>query len=309
MKKRVLRILIPLLSFLLILTLASCGAASKDNVAESAPTIGEGSYGSNDKGFSGLTPTVDSSQVEDRKVIKTYNVNAETKTYDEAITALDALVASVGGYVESSSSHNKSMNNSSDLYTRYASYTLRIPAENADAFVASLGEQLYVTSSNATAEDVSETYYSIAARLEELQVERDALLDMLSDDATKKDYGFWMTVRERLSEVTQQIAVYQGQINRYDGKIAYSTVELSIREVLTYSVLEQSRGFGSRLGNAFSDGWSNFVFGLQDFILWFAEALPTLILLALIVTAIVFIIRAIRRKKKRTQSKEPSVDK
>ena len=83
-----------------------------------------------------------------------------------------------------------------------------------------------------------------------------------------------------------------------EGKIAFSTVNLSVREVLTFSAVTQNNRFGSRLGAAFKEGWNDFVIGLQDFAIWLAEALPTLVLLAGIGTGLGFLIRAIRRKKK-----------
>ena len=274
---------------------ASC--ASKDMVGESyndmesAPSKGEA-------GFSDVNVTVDSSQVEERKVIKTFHINTETKEYDTAISSLEELIKTHGGYVESSSSNNQSYNNNSNTYTRHTSLTVRVPAEKAEDFVSSMGDVLHITQNRSTVEDVSETYYSVEARLEELQVERDSLLEVLDQTATKKDYNLWLTVKQRLSEVTQQIAVYQGQLNRYDGQIAYSTIHLTVNEVLTYSVMQQNNSFGSRLGSAFRRGWDDFVVFCQDFTIWFAEALPMLLLFGGIATGIVFWVRSARRKKK-----------
>ncbi len=296
-----------LLSLLCLCTfVVSCAKAGNDAMMEK-PNSSGGAYGESGKGelgFADVDVSVDSSQVAERKVIKTFDISTETKAFDEALDALEALVAEKGGYVESATMNNQSLNYSSANYTRYASFTIRIPAEHADAFVGSMGDLLNITSNRSYVEDVSETYYSIEARLEELKVERDALLDILNDTATKKDYNFWLTVKQRLSEVTQQIAVYQGQLNRYDGKIAFSTVNLSVREVLTFSAVTQSNRFGSRLGAAFKEGWNDFVIGLQDFAIWLAEALPTLVLLAGIGTGLGFLIRAIRRKKKARKAVE-----
>ena len=146
-------------------------------------------------------------------------------------------------------------------------------------------------------EDVSETYYSIEARLEELQAERDSLLDMMNATETKQDYSLWLTVSQRLSEVRQEIAVYQGQLNRYDSLVAYSTVKLSISEVLNYTAVANS-SFGSRLGNSFVEGLQGFWQGVQNFLIWFVGALPVLVLLAAAAVAVVLVIRRARRKRK-----------
>ena len=279
---------------------ASC-SASKDggaedmNMMEAPSEAGKTEIGGlNDPSTSAGVPNG-----AERKIIKTFDIGSETKDFDVAIGSLNALIAEHGGYVESSTSSNKSLNNKSDSYTRHASYTVRVPAENAEAFVGSVGTLFNITSNKSYVEDVSETYYSIEARLEELQVERDSLMQVLEQPETAKDYDLWLTVNQRLSEVRQQIAVYQGQINRYDSRVAYSTVNLSINEVIHFTEVSENRSFGSRLGAAFREGWSNFTVGMQDFIIWFAEALPVLLLLGAIATGVVFIIRVARKKKKK----------
>lgn len=232
------------------------------------------------------------------KVIKTFSLSAETTEFDTAITALGTLLSEHGGYVESSNTSNQSLSGKNQTYSRRANYTLRIPAEQAEAFVSALGDTLHVTSNSSSVEDISETYYSIEARLEELQVERDSLLEILNASDTKKDYNLWLTVKQRLSEVTQQIAVYQGQLNRYDSKVAYSTVSLSITEVVNYSTTVEDNSFGSRMSAAFSDGWTGFVEGLQNFVVFLAENFPVVIIFLLIaVSACVVPVTIVKKQR------------
>ncbi len=285
-----------LLCLTLCLSMASCSSSDK-GYASNGAMMGE--VAESKPGFNDTSLTVDSSQVSERKVIKTFNVSAETKAYDEAVANLNALIDSNGGYVESARVNNQSMNNRSDTYTRYASYTIRIPAEKTDAFMTSVGNMMHITSNQSTVEDISETYYSIEAKLEELKVERDSLLDIMEEESTKKDYSFWLTVKQRLSEVTQQIAVYQGQLNRYDGKVAYSTIHLNINEVLTYSAAQGENGFWGSLGEAFLEGWTDFFLFLQDFAIFLVGAMPVLLILGGVVVLIVFLCRKSKKKKEK----------
>jgi hypothetical protein len=239
------------------------------------------------------------------KVIKTFDLSAETTDFDASLAEIATMLTTHGGYVESASVNDQSLQSNNSNYRRLASYTLRIPAEHADAFVASLGSGLHLTSQRAFVEDVSETYYSIEATLRELEIERDSLLDIINAPETKKDYNLWLTVQSRLSTVKQQIAVYQGQINRYDSKIAYSTVNLTVREVLSLSAISEGNSFGARLSAAFKDGWNGFVEGLASFTLWLAEALPTLCLLSLVAFLILLAVRTLRRRAKAKRNPVP----
>ncbi len=293
-KNPCLRIFAALVALLLfLLCFAACGAASsykndagKDSVSAS-PEKGDG-LGATD------APTLGT--VTDRKIIKTFSLSAETKEFDAATTSLNTLITQNGGYVESMSSNNQSLNGSGH-FERYASYTIRIPAEKADAFVSAVGGLFNLTSNRAEVEDISESYYSIEAKLEELQVERASLLDILESTETKADYSLWLTVHQRLSEVTQQIAVYQGQINRYDSEVTYSTVYLTLDEVLSYSDTDED-SFWTRLGNSFVGGWQDFLSGVQAFCIWFVGAIPAFLVIALIATGTVLIVKRVRRSKK-----------
>ena len=294
MKNKMFRIILVALALLTVLSFASC-AAAKDSAgnlyapeaAPESPSVGMGS--------DGLTSTNTPADLpEERKIIKTYELNAETKEFDATVANIEALVAEYGGYVESNSVTNRNYNSK---MARYASYKFRVPAENAEAFVGSIGNTLNVTRQNSNAEDVSETYYSIEATLEELQIERDSLLNMMASLDTQKDYNFWLTLQTRLSEVRQQIARYQALLNNYDSRVEYSTVSLYINEVVNYTPAEEEP-FGTRIANAFTTGLEEFAEFSVDFVVWFAEALPFIVLIVVILIPVILIARKRRAKRR-----------
>ena len=287
------RIILVALALLTVLSFASC-AAAKDSAGNlyapeaspESPSVGMGS--------DGLTSSDLPADAVERKIIKTYELTAETKEFDATVAALDALVAEYGGYVESNSVTNRNYNSK---VARYASYKFRVPAENAEAFVGSIGNTLNVTRQYSNAQDISESYYSIEATLEELRIERDSLLNMMQSLDTQKDYNFWLTIQTRLSEVRQQIARYQAQLNNYDSRVEYSTVSLTVNEVVNYTP-DEEQPFGTRIANAFTTGLEEFAEFSVDFAVWFAEALPFIVLLVIILIPVSIIIRRRRAKRK-----------
>ncbi len=273
--------------------LISCGKGSNEAGMDRAPA-GDGAAESGGKpnGAKEITPAD-----AERKIIKTYTVSAESKDFDAAVAALEQSLAKVGGYVENSSVYGGGSLTGNTVTSRRASYTLRIPAEQAENFLQDAGTLFHIRETASAVEDVSDSYYSIEARLEELGAERDSLLQIMESLNTQQDYSFWLTVEERLSAVRQEIAVYQRLQMNYDNRISYSTVTLYLNEVGKYSAVEQP-GFFSRLRESFCDGWSNFADGAQDFAVWFVGALPVLLLLAAVAVAAILIIRRARKKKK-----------
>ncbi len=293
MKKKLFALILAVILLLPLLALASCSAA-KDNVGNFAPApekeSPEAGMG-NDKLTSTNTST---GNVAERKIIKTYELNAETKEFDATVASISALVAEHGGYVESNSISNRNYNTK---VARYASYKFRIPAESADAFVGSIGNTLNITRSNSYVEDVSESYYSIEATLEELQTERDSLLAMMESLDTQKDYSFWLTLQTRISDIRQQIARLQAQLNNYDSRVEYSTVSLYVNEVVEYTPAEEE-GFWAKLGGAFVNGWTAFGSFMQGFMIVIVTIFPFLILPGAVVAIIIVSVHRKRAKKK-----------
>ena len=138
--------------------------------------------------------------------------------------------------------------------------------------------------------------YKLAARL--------LVSDELLEDSAA-DLESLITLEARLSEVRYEIESIERNLRNLDQKLAFSTVNLELREVEIYTpTVSVQRTFGEKLADAFSDGWNGFVRGLQRFILWFAEVLPALVLWALILGGAVLTFFGIRKRIRRKKQKE-----
>ncbi len=237
----------------------------------------------------------------DRKIIRNASLSLETKRYDDALTAVNQLVAQFGGYVESSQSYGTSLESSGG--ERSANFTLRIPAEALDSFIAGIegsGDIFNITDKNEYANDITSTYYDVEARLNSLLTQEERLLSML-EGATELQY--MLQLEQTLADVRYQIESYYSQIKRYDSQVALSTVNLHLREVIEYQpVVRVQRTYLERLGDAFVDSWEDFVRGLQNFSISIVYMLPGLVIFAVIVIVIVIILRhAIKKSIKQRQ--------
>ena len=238
----------------------------------------------------------------ERKIIKTMRISAETKAFDNATAAIEALCTQLGGYIESSSRSGGSIRYSSAVVARSASYTLRIPAEKLDAFRAGMDGEINVVSENTGISDITDQYFDVDTRLATLRTEEERLLAML-EKATELEY--LITLESRLSEIRYQIESYTGTLRRYDSQVAYSTVHLNLDEVLEYTqVIEAPQTFGERMSIALQESWADFVDNCKDFAVGFVYALPTLIVLAVIFTAAGLIIAAVVKKHRRQRRNE-----
>ncbi len=285
-----------LLTFLLLLSIVfSLVACSSEggNAADARPGAPEAEFGNgyltDDAGdkVTGTAPT-------DRKIITTVRESVETEQYDAFIPALKNEVAAQGGYIVSSSYRGEGAANKGN---RSASFELRIPAEKLTAFTDKVGTLATVLHHNESANDITMAYIDIESRITVLEAEETALLDIMKGATTTAEL---LQIREALTDVQGELASLRAQKKNYDTLVAYSTVHLSVEEVVAERAVSDG-SFFSEVGASFSDSLGavgTFFRGAGVFLLGNS---PVLLLLAAVAVGVFFIARVIARAKgKRT---------
>lgn len=304
---RILALAVALL--LSVLALASCDAGSSLDSAPNMPPVGNESAGGMEGG-DGAGSIVNGQPTDDRKIIRTVTMSCETKAYDDAVTLIMDTLNTHGGYVEASNVTGTGYENVKNS-ARRASYTLRVPAEKLDAFLETLrtNEGIRILSQNATSDEITATYYDTVSRLETLKAEKASLTAMLEGFTDYKDISNMLKVQERLYDVIEEIEALQTKLNLYDGRVAMSTVHLTLNEVIVYTeVVEPDPTFGERIGEAFRESWADFGEGCQDFAVWFVEAFPTLLVLVVIHGGIFLIIyTSVKRGQKKRAARDAAI--
>lgn len=106
-----------------------------------------------------------------------------------------------------------------------------------------------------------------------------------------------ITIESAISETEWNIEDLSGTLRHYDALVDFATITVSLQEVYKYSDTEElPENFGDRLGSALSRGWKSFVDGMADFAVVLAYNWMWIILWAVIIAAVVVIIRKVRRR-------------
>ena len=230
----------------------------------------------------------------ERKIIKTANLEYESKTYDEFLANLEKTIAQSGGYISNQSARG----GGEYAYNpqRYANLTVRIPAANYDRFMeqaAALGSLTYKSESS---EDVTMSYVDTESHIRALETEYDALLTILEKADNLNDV---IQLQARITEVNYQLDTYKAQLRKYDDLIAYCTVHISVSEVYREVKNVEKLTFGERIVTALENTFYNISDDAQDFTVDFIAALPYLLIWAVIIGIAVLMLRVIWRKLKR----------
>ena len=331
--KKTKRILALGFSFLMLLSLCACGskspktesyygssdyapAAAMNTYSESAVAAGNfGGFAAADMEVAeeayykdesaGAVPTPSPAEGSDApdenpdKIIYSADATVETTEFDAAIEALNGMVKKYNAWLESSSVNgsNYSSIQKGKATNRSGEYVIRVPADRFNDMMGSLSNLGNVPYSHVYTSNVTSQYYDTQARLKTYKAQEERLLELLDMAKTVSDV---IEVENELTDVRYRIESLQTSLNSWDRQVSYSTVYLSVREVSEYTP-EASPSYGSRLARAFSDGLDD----LGDFFIELIEALPVLILLAILLVGLIHIIkRAIKGKDWVKKSKE-----
>lgn len=177
-----------------------------------------------------------------RKIVYKAEVELISAKLDETARQIEAKVKELGGYV---SGRNVSGTSGE---SRSGSWTVRIPAEKFDAFLAALPGVGELQSSNTTSEDVSEEFYDAAARLKNKRAEEERLVQLLRTSTGR--LTDILTVEKEISRVREEVERIEGRIRFLSQQSDLSTVTINVHEVRGY-VPPKRPGFGTEVARSF----------------------------------------------------------
>lgn len=239
------------------------------------------------------------------KIIYSADATVETTKFEDTLAQLDELIKKYGGWVESSSVSGANYYSISrgNKNSRSASYTIRIPSGDFNSVMSGLTALGNVPYSHIYTENVTAQYYDTQARIDSYKTQEQSLLRLMDKAESVEDI---ITIESKLAEVRYSIESLQSTINNWDRRVSYSTVYLTVDEVSEYTpeaVVTVS--FGEKLVKAVKDGFRSAGEFLSGLVLWLVEALPTLVIIAVIGFGIFMAVRpAIRKRRARKEEKK-----
>ena len=286
------RILPLLLAILMILALfAGCSAPSDyDNMAEPPEVGSNGIYDSN----SGAQ----NAEIIGRKLIRTINIEAETKNLDALLTDLDAQLATLGGYVQSKQVRGSATSGN----RRYASLTLRIPADKLDQFVNHVSGATNILSNSETTEDVTLKFIATESRIAALEAEEARVMELIGKAENLNEL---LTLESKLSAIRQELEEVKSQLKLYENLIDYGTVYLNISEEKEYTVVEEEEPtVWERISTGFVKSLKGVGNIITELFVFFVVASPYLAIPAAVVVIVVVCLNISRKKAQKKQQEQ-----
>lgn len=210
-----------------------------------------------------------------RKLIYRADLSMEVEDYVKAQSELLNRVQLAGGYVLEFSDQKS-------LYELGGTFTVKVPSGGFMNFIQQLEQMKHLEfSRNLQANDVTEEYVDLEARLKAKQVVEARLLSFMEKAQKADDL---VRFSSELGSVQEEIERIKGRMRYLEQNVAFSTVNLRLYQTLEdadQASIKSKKPFGERISSTLSTSWQWTVAFLQGIVLFVVGALPILVLLSI----------------------------
>lgn len=240
------------------------------------------------------------SNINTEMLVYTCNLSIDTLDFGQSVATFQTMLSAAGGFIES---ENYSDGRSSTSYyieeyekEKLYQATVRVPHDKYDDFLNGADQLGDVRSKTSNVQNVGQEYTDLNTSLQIYEAKEKRYINMLS---TITDDEQAIRVEKELTDLQVKIASIKMRMNEIHEDVAYSTIEIQIREVTKYEekkVPEKTDTFLQRLGNTLKDTWKYFLVFMEELLFFIIRIFPY----ALIIGVILFVILRHHGKRKRT---------
>lgn len=207
-----------------------------------------------------------------RKVISTARIDLITSDFETARSQLEGLLShqkltALGGFVTQSD-----IAGASGSY-RHSLWTVRVPQDKMESFIEEVMAVAELVQSVSGAQDVTDQYVDLAARLTNKQREEARLLSHLEKSGALTDT---LLLEKELSRVREEVERLQGQLNVLTSASDLATVSINLQERDRYipPTKTEPTNFFSAISTTFVGSYWRMITFLQGLAIGLAAIIP-----------------------------------
>jgi hypothetical protein len=229
-----------------------------------------------------------------RKVIMSHALDLEVKSISAALESLTKLAEANGGYVY------ESTRTSYDRNSYAGTIGIRVPVGKTSGVLGAIRSLGRVDSERSNAEDITDDYVDMEARLKNAQASEGRLKEMYQRAGTVKEV---LEVEKELTRVRGDIEAFMAKKRNWDILVEMVTIEVNLHE--PSAAMPAAHNFWGPIRSAFGSSLEGFANSLRALIIFIGVIAPWLVI---IVPAYYLCVRQIKRRRERKR-KELSSEK
>lgn len=228
-----------------------------------------------------------------RKIIKTGNLEIETKAFDQTIQDIMGRTELLGGFMQNCNIQGNTLQKPSSL--RSANLTIRIPNKQFDKFMNDTDRYGNVVTKSIEGQDVTDQYMDTEIRLNSLEIQAERLKELLKQAGKLQDL---FTIEQELARVTYEIESLKGTLKKYDSLIDYATVNVFVTETKEYQEqVEIPVTFGEKIATQFKTSFKAVVNLMKGCVLIIVALVPFFIVIIPVGLLLIVLTKKIKKWK------------
>jgi|GEM_PF-5094637 len=175
-----------------------------------------------------------------RKLIRTADLTIEVESIPLSVSKITKIVDEVGGYISHSTLSGEEQSQVADL-------TVRIPREHFQECLDRVSLIGKVKNKEVNAEDITEEYIDLEARLHNKKVEEARLLKILDKAFKVRDI---LEIENELSRVRGEIEQFEARKRLLSNQVEYSSINITLVPTIKISAPERFWDLGPTVAAA-----------------------------------------------------------
>lgn len=208
-----------------------------------------------------------------QKIIKTVTLSLTVPDVEKAVSEIESMLKPVDGFVQDANLWQSGNNLQGNL-------TLRVPTARVDGFISQLESLGRVERKEVSGQDVTEEYYDVEARKNNLKRQEERYLELLKKANTVKDM---LEIESELARVRGEIESMEARLKVLNDRVDLATINIDLRAPKSLSAGDTLREpFGERIQTGWQRGVNGMINFVQDLVVFFVILIPYTPILALI---------------------------
>jgi len=263
--------------FLIINLFFGCASESANSVDYSSATMAKDvAYTSQSSPtFNEKSEPTAHSTIRERKLIQSVDMQFEVKDLESSTNKIKKAIKQYGGFISD-------MNQDSRGYSMNNSLSVRLPSQHLDDFTSIVeSESIFTDHKKINADDVTEEFVDISARMKTKKEVRDRYIAILRDRA--ENVSEVLDAEEKIRRIQEEIESIEGRLKYINDRVAFSTVRLNFYQK-TEHIAKKSTIYEKSFFTKAMEGLGNGLEMIQLLILAFINIWPITIIAIVVIS-------------------------
>lgn len=278
--------------------------SEKQNSSAAKTATGEGATAVAGTGSANI-PTANAILAQ-RKIIRNANLSVEVEDFEKAYGQIKTLIAAFGYVQESNIKREKIYVDSSEKYITKGIIVIRVDKDRFESVLSDVKGLGLLLDETIKGDDVTDQYFDKESMLRLLTYEQSRLEQYLlkaTDPQTIFD------TESRLTKIRHDIESLTGTLKKWDDLVALSTITINLSEKRPDAAKVQpaEKSYWTKLAEGFTGSTKGVVHFFGGALIFLAQALPVLVLLALVAWIALWVYRKFFRNTLKETQKDTEV--